>query len=112
MQNKNRSDFNLEQLLAQRKELDELIKWVKGELPIVAGCAKFDKETYPTKKPDRYYAAVYVSADKDEPNQNCKRKRWRSIASGRNKEEVAEALPEIIHDLRALYMELKKEKGG
>lgn len=89
----------LEELLKQKKEIEEKIKALKNQ-GCINGVAKIDIEHYPTEKPDRHFLAIrYKTYSGNES--------WRSIYSACDRESVIKAIPGIIYDLHGLY-----EKAG
>lgn len=93
----------LEELMEQKKAIEQKIRLLRDGTPIVTGCAKLDKEVYPTSKPDRYYVAVSVANCKDETNASCRSKRWKSISNGQSREDAISGIPEIVNGLIELY---------
>lgn len=93
----------LEELIEQKKAIEQKIRLLRDGTPIVTGCAKLDREVYPTSKPDRYYVAVSVANCKDETNASCRSKRWKSVSNGQSREEAISGIPEIVHGLIELY---------
>ena len=95
----------LQQLMQQRKEIDQRIRKLKQHLPVICGKAKLDKKSYPTDKPDTWMIAVSVKP-KDPPAKGstwANESIWRTVVNGSNAQECAEAIPEIVKDLQALY---------
>jgi len=105
----------LQQLMQQRKELDQKIRQLRKNYPVICGKAKLDKESYPTDKPDRWMIAINCKP-KDPPAKGspwAKESIWRTIINGDNRQECAEAIPGIIKDLQTLYDSIREaEKNG
>ena len=93
--------MTMEELLRERKRIDDEIRKLKAGCPVENGLAKYDVEHYPTDLPDRHYIAVLTN--------KRERPRWMSIVSGGGKKEVAEQIPDIVRDLNALYYKLTKQ---
>lgn len=96
----------LELLKQKRKELDLQIKRLENKT-VVYGCAKLDREQYPTQRPDRYYVAIqtlgtYIGR---------KREVWRTIVNGDTPLEAINKIPTVINDLQELYVKYKNENG-
>ena len=95
---------DLKELLRQRKELDEKIKQLRG-IPVYKRC-KVGRETYPTRKPDRFFVAVkYQPLDNGRP-------RYQTIFSSRDRDEVVNEIPKIIEELQGLYDIAKNAVDG
>ena len=94
---------DLESLIRQKKELEAQIRALTHNAKQY-GNAKVDTEHYPTPKPDRHFLAVYYQPLDDG------RKKWQSIFSANTRQEVVNAIPGIIKDLRGLYDVLTEEK--
>lgn len=91
---------DLETLIRQKKELEAQIRALTQNAKQY-GNAKVGTEHYPTSKPDRHFLAVYY-----QPLDNG-RKKWQSIFSANTRQEVVNAIPGIIKDLRGLYCGMK-----
>lgn len=94
-------DNELETLINQRRELDEKIKMLKTR-SISEGVCRIGMEHYATDKPDRWYLGMntrYINYDYGFRQQN----RFRCVINAGTKEDVVNAIPELIRDLQALY---------
>ena len=100
-------DSELEILRRQKRELEAKIRALTTELPIEYGRAKLDKEHYPTAKPDRWHIAVKVERCNAPVGYDTTR--YRSIINGISREEVVDALPNVISDLQGLYKKLTED---
>ena len=99
----NSKDDTLEELIRQRNELNTRIRRMK-DCANYQGCAKLDREDFPTGRPSEWYIAINTRSDVPQT-----RKIWRSIIRSRNRDTVIKAIPKVIHDLCGLYAKLKDE---
>lgn len=88
----------IEELMAERKQIDAQIKEIK-ERGTVYGKAKLGIDHYPTAKPDEWVVSLWVG--------NEGKKRWRSVIRGLTRDEVINAIPNLIDDLHGLYALVK-----
>lgn len=60
----------LEELLKQKKEIDAKIKLLKSQSrkEVGEGLVIFDKQHFPTSRPDEYYISVNVTPPEGSPN--------------------------------------------
>ena len=86
----------LEELIKQKREIESKIKMLRNQTT-VWGMAKVDVERYSTRKPDRHFLAIrYKPLDNG-------REKWQTIFSANNRQEVINAIPQIIENLKNLY---------
>ena len=84
----------LQRLKQERALLDERIKALSG-VPVYRRC-KIDRQDYPTDKPSRYFVAIkYKPIDG--------REKYQTLFSSNSREEVIEAIPNIVEELQGLY---------
>ena len=98
--------MNLEELLEQRREINEQIRALKATGLVRAGRVKLDKETFPTNRPDEYYVAIemeFIRLGRPE-------KRWKRIVRDTDRQKVIENIPIIIKDLQELYAQATEEQ--
>ena len=91
----------LEMLINQRREIDEKIKMLKTR-SISEGACRIGVEHYATEKPDRWYLGMntrYINYDHGFRQQN----RFRCVINAGTKDDVVNAIPDLIRDLRTLY---------
>lgn len=93
----------LERLKEEKKRIELKIKELSGT-PVYKRC-KIDYETYPTGKPTRHFVAI-----KYYPIGG--RAKYQTIFSALEKEEVIDAIPEIIEELQGLYKLGKGDNNG
>lgn len=91
----------LEELMAQKREIEEKIKRAKNKGVVITTGAKLDVQHYPTAKPDDWYISVAVR-----PFNTIK---WRGVIRGESREEVIAQLPLVIADLQELQDKLQNE---
>ena len=99
--------MTLEELKAQRKEIDEQIR-AMTQNAVVHGRAKFDKHHYPTNRPDEY--GIYIKRNMgDTDTKEC----WYRIIANTDKAKAIHAIVEIVEDLQYLMNEAstKMRKG-
>ena len=93
--------MTLEELKAQRRELDEKIKELENG-GCIAGGAKLDHHTYP--RGTEWYIAVRSHVDEE-----LGASRWRAIITCKEKKDVIKHINTVINDLIALKGKLLKE---
>ena len=92
----------LEELKKQKREIEQKIKELECTA-VVCGCAKLDKEHYPTVKPDEW--AIYIKRilDKELKRQPG----WYSIIRSQDKEWCINQIQIVVNDLQGLLEKLK-----
>ena len=91
----------LEELLEQKKQIEQQIKILKNQ-ECMYGNAKLGMNHYP--RGDEYYIAVKTVVDED-----LSQSRWRAIITMKTKEEAIKSIDSILHDLERLKDVLTKE---
>lgn len=99
----------LEELLAERRKIDEQIHALKYRTAI-HGRAKLGLDHYSTSRPDEWYISIQRILD-IEPPYKADMKRY-SIIRSTDREKCIGYIDEIIKDLQGLKQAIADEEGG
>lgn len=100
-------DSKLEQLLAEKRELERQISLLKKNAQMY-GCAKIDKQHYPTNKADEWFVSIFQEETRDRNGKVIGR--WRSIIRNPDKQTVLDNIDIVINDLQILKEKVLKEE--
>lgn len=92
----------LEELKKQKREIEQKIKELECTA-VVCGCAKLDKEHYPTARPDEW--AIYIKRILGEELE--RQFGWYSIIRSQDKEWCINQIQIVVNDLQGLLEKLK-----
>lgn len=87
----------LEELRRKRKEIDDEIKKIINADFYQVGNVKFDKDHYPTNRPDEFYVAVHCEIP------DSGKLVWRSVVRNTDKQKAIDGIPDVIENLKELY---------
>ena len=96
----------LEELQQMKKEIEAEISRLKNEL-IICGNVKFDKEHYPTSRPDDYIISVKVET-RDIFREEQRKTIFRAVLRDPDRQKVIDGLDPLITDLCELRKKLKE----
>lgn len=97
---------NLEELKRKRKEIDDEIKKLLNADFMQVGNVKFDKDHFPTARPDEYYVAVQSKIHCGR-NPGQEKLLWRSVIRSQNKQEVIDRIPKLVKNMKELHAALE-----
>ena len=99
--------MSLEELLEQKKQIEEQIRKIRGR-SIQVGNAKVQRSTNFSDIWQLSIGKVYF--DDTAPHRRIKNI-WMSVADSRGKEKVVNYIPALINDLQKLYEKCSEEVG-